>query len=98
MTFDELYAENAKSLKNYVYKHVWNYEIREDVEQETWLLISEAWGEYDPSLPFLPWAKGFFKNARRKIVTQEVKQAKAKDNLKEYQSLERKKSLTFSKN
>lgn len=84
MSFDLLYKKYCHIMRHYINRHVWNVSVRHDVEQETWIAISKRWEEYKSSRPFLPWAKGFFLNARRDVTKQEVCEAQLKKDYRDY--------------
>ena len=84
VSFSSFYEKYRGSLRSYVVRNVLNSQLVDDVEQQTWISISKRWEEYDPALPFLPWAKGFFLNARRKIALEDSKQVKVRSEYRNY--------------
>jgi len=66
-----LSAESA--LRGYIVTHLRDFDIAEDVLQQTALVLWEKFDQYDPSRPFLAWALGVARlevlNAKRRSRT-----------------------------
>ena len=87
--FTSLFVKHERQLYGFIAAMLAQPAEAEDLLQETAKILWKKFGEYDPSLPFLPWAKKFARyeilnylerqRTRRKYFSDEMVELLAKD-------------------